>query len=73
MADFTLAEPVDAAYNTFDSFRHLLDERSGAGTWSVWPAVFGRAASIFSAFISCRPTRRMNAPSVGRPGTAAPI
>ena len=28
MADFTLAEPVDAAYNTFDSFRHLLDEQS---------------------------------------------
>ena len=28
MADFTLAEPVDAAYNTFDSFRHLLDERA---------------------------------------------
>jgi SAM-dependent methyltransferase len=28
MADFTLAEPVDAAYNTFDGFRHLLDERS---------------------------------------------
>jgi SAM-dependent methyltransferase len=28
MADFRLARTVDAAYNTFDSFRHLLDERS---------------------------------------------
>ncbi len=26
MADFQLAAPVDAAYNTFDSFRHLLTE-----------------------------------------------
>jgi SAM-dependent methyltransferase len=26
MADFRLPEPVDAAYNTFDSFRHLLSE-----------------------------------------------
>jgi SAM-dependent methyltransferase len=26
MADFRLARPVDAAYNTFDSFRHLLTE-----------------------------------------------
>ncbi len=25
MADFSLPRPVDAAYNTFDSFRHLLD------------------------------------------------
>ena len=28
MADFRLAEPVDAAYCTFDSFRHLLTEQS---------------------------------------------
>jgi SAM-dependent methyltransferase len=28
MADFSLPAPVDAAYNTFDSFRHLLDEQS---------------------------------------------
>jgi SAM-dependent methyltransferase len=28
MADFALAAPVDAAYNTFDSFRHLLTESS---------------------------------------------
>jgi SAM-dependent methyltransferase len=27
MADFRLARPVDAAYNTFDSFRHLLTEK----------------------------------------------
>lgn len=27
MADFTLPRPVDAAYNTFDSFRHLLTEQ----------------------------------------------
>jgi SAM-dependent methyltransferase len=27
MADFTVPRPVDAAYNTFDSFRHLLDGR----------------------------------------------
>ncbi len=27
MADFTLPRPVDAAYSTFDSFRHLLDGR----------------------------------------------
>jgi len=27
MADFVLPGPVDAAYNTFDSFRHLLTER----------------------------------------------
>lgn len=26
MADFSLPRPVDAAYNTFDSFRHLLSE-----------------------------------------------
>ena len=26
MADFSLPRPVDAAYNTFDGFRHLLDE-----------------------------------------------
>jgi len=26
MADFSLPHPVDAAYNTFDSFRHLLTE-----------------------------------------------
>lgn len=26
MADFRLGEPADAAYNTFDSFRHLLTE-----------------------------------------------
>jgi SAM-dependent methyltransferase len=28
MADFRLARPVDAAYNTFDGFRHLLSEAS---------------------------------------------
>ncbi len=28
MADFRLPRPVDAAYSTFDGFRHLLDERS---------------------------------------------
>lgn len=28
MADFRLTRPVDAAYNTFDGFRHLLDEDS---------------------------------------------
>lgn len=28
MADFSLARPVDAAYNTFDSFRHLLTEEA---------------------------------------------
>jgi SAM-dependent methyltransferase len=28
MADFFVARPADAAYNTFDSFRHLLSERS---------------------------------------------
>jgi SAM-dependent methyltransferase len=28
MADFRLARPVDAAYNTFDGFRHLLTEES---------------------------------------------
>ena len=28
MADFSLPKPADAAYNTFDSFRHLLDEPS---------------------------------------------
>ena len=27
MADFQVSAPVDAAYNTFDSFRHLLTER----------------------------------------------
>ncbi len=27
MADFSLPRPVDAAYNTFDSFRHLLTEQ----------------------------------------------
>lgn len=27
MADFALPRPVDAAYNTFDSFRHLLTEQ----------------------------------------------
>lgn len=27
MSDFQLSHPVDAAYNTFDSFRHLLTER----------------------------------------------
>ncbi len=27
MADFVLPRPVDAAYNTFDGFRHLLDQR----------------------------------------------
>jgi SAM-dependent methyltransferase len=28
MADFRLPRPVDAAYNTFDSFRHLVSERA---------------------------------------------
>jgi SAM-dependent methyltransferase len=28
MTDFTLPGPVDAAYNTFDSFRHLLTEQA---------------------------------------------
>lgn len=28
MADFQLPRPVNAAYNTFDSFRHLLSERA---------------------------------------------
>jgi SAM-dependent methyltransferase len=28
MADFQLAKPVDVAYNTFDSFRHLLSEEA---------------------------------------------
>jgi SAM-dependent methyltransferase len=28
MADFSLARPVDAAFNTFNSFRHLLTEES---------------------------------------------
>jgi SAM-dependent methyltransferase len=28
MAEFKLPKPVDAAYNTFNSFRHLLDEAS---------------------------------------------
>jgi SAM-dependent methyltransferase len=28
MADFRLSRPVDAAYNTFDSFRHLLTEEA---------------------------------------------
>jgi SAM-dependent methyltransferase len=31
MADFRLTAPVDAAYNTFDSFRHLLDEQAARG------------------------------------------
>jgi SAM-dependent methyltransferase len=31
MADFQIAEPADAAYNTFDGFRHLLTERDAQG------------------------------------------
>lgn len=31
MADFSLKKPVDAAYSTFDSFRHLLAEATALG------------------------------------------
>jgi SAM-dependent methyltransferase len=31
MADFRIARPVDAAYSTFDSFRHLLTEAAARG------------------------------------------
>jgi SAM-dependent methyltransferase len=31
MASFQLAQPVDAAYNTFNSFRHLLTEEAAVG------------------------------------------
>ncbi|MFO0904954.1 MAG: class I SAM-dependent methyltransferase [Pirellulales bacterium] len=31
MADFTVAQPVDAAFNTFSTFRHLLTEEQAEG------------------------------------------
>ena len=71
MADFRLRGPVDAAYCTFDSFRHLLGEEPCAGTSNAWPTACGRAGSTFLAFICCRSMPPKSVSSAGASGRAA--
>ena len=71
MAAFRSARPIDAAYNTFDSFRHLLTEDAARRHLECVADCLRPAASTSSASTCCRPTRPRSASSGGPSATAA--
>ncbi len=71
MADFRLDTPADAAYCTFDSFRHLLSEQAARRHLQCVAESLRPAASISSDSTSCRRTLPRSVPSVGPSGTGA--